>query len=205
MNEGYKATHCRICGGKILALSELNRVPIIDPYTSAYSNELLSLIGAPVHITCWAQHPLWQEVARLAMADSRLMFRDGRALLDAEYAGAWVKTPVGSPSETGALFLPRSAYVYNNLLGADVKGGFASGAAEDVLLMVKFLRFVKSGGCIEVVHQAVPEISIESTPQGSSVFLGFGDPERMRINLYLDDVELIAERPSKSTGSGLSI
>lgn len=193
MNEGFKAPRCRICGGEILTLGELNRVPIIDPFASTHRNELLPLVGASVHIDCWAQHPLWREVARLAMADSRFMFRDGRVLLDSEYAGAWVKTPIGSASGTGALFLARSAYVYSNLLGADVKGGFASGGAEDVSTMVNFLSLVKSGGSIEAANQAIPELSIESFRPGSSVILGFGDPERLRINLYLDDVELIAQ------------
>lgn len=191
MNHDYKATRCRICEREIVEFGQLNRVPIIDPYASKYSNDLASLVGAPVHIDCWAQHSLWREVARLAMTDFRLMFRDGRTLLDSDYAGAWIKRAGGPSYAIGALFLPRSAYVYANMLGDDVKGGFASGSANDVLTLVKFICEVKSSGCIRSAQQAFPTVSVEHVSYGKSVILGFSDPERIRVNLYLADVDLL--------------
>ena len=192
MHEEFQKQHCRICGNEIGALHERGRVPVVEPYASSCKDELLSLVGATVHIDCWADHHLWQEVARLAMADVRSMFRDGQTLLSEEYAGAWQRVVRGSASGIGAVFLPRSAYIYSNLLGDDVKGGFVSGTSGQISEVLDYLRLLKANRDTAKTHALKSGISVEPSVSGSSVVLGFSSLEgKLRVNLYLDDVRLL--------------
>lgn len=118
------------------------RVPAVDPFDSQYTDELMWLMGKDMHAACWAKHPLWPEVAGLAVKQHMADFPRDKMLLQGTYAATWIRhLKENYPSAgVGCCFLPRSIYVFENLFGEDCTGGYIGSSAEDVLDILDALQ-----------------------------------------------------------------
>ncbi|MDN6886177.1 hypothetical protein QMO14_21540 [Variovorax sp. CAN2819] len=201
MAHSFSALRCRICNEEINSILDFNHVPIVDPYASVYKEELISLVGAPVHLGCWANHALWPEVARLAVADTRDAYKSGQVLKNnGEYTGAWLRFPKGSPIGVGTMVLPRSAYIYNDMFAENVKGGYIAGSAEDITQIAKFLESLPLEDCKEIYittfeseDSGPTTIKLDCNEDRALLSLS-GESDRLRANIYLGDARLFLGR-----------
>lgn len=196
----FQSRRCQLCDNPIGSLEQLMQIPVVDPFSTALPEDVAKVVGKIAHATCWANHSLWPLITRSAIDDLRRDFADGEELYSANLAASWVKFPRGASLGVGTIFLPRSAYFFDDLLGVGVKGGAISAEALDVRNVLDFIRSVSNTGATysqEFFHNEYGLSKIVWSPSGASdrfllnVSSASGDSCRLMSCISWDDVLLL--------------
>ena len=192
---------CYLCKQTLGGGSEATRIPIFDATRIKNPKKIVPFMGKLVHATCWAHWDLWEDVCRISVQTLDDEFEAGICFANGGICGAWGFDNKDPSFAHGALFLPRSGYFFDNILGIDINGCELRGRTENLRRLIGVLTNETMSQGMDLYineYNGCPDLKIDCTEENSDyVKLQLSSSSEYGFNnncfFFQEDIALLKE------------